>query len=146
VGDEDREALLPVLAQGMDRFSAQGAGLLPDRQLLALPAAQARGESVALDANKQIFLSDDDFVARMEALADKSSLRDRTVPKAQRSRSCTLGQWLKACATREEALRNAYVHSDLSMTVMAAKLDLAMARVNQFIARAEAACEPTRDQ
>ena len=96
--------------------------------------------------NKQIYLGDDEFVARMQALADKSSLRERAVPKAQRSRPRTLRQWLKECATREEALRNAYVHSGLSMTSMAAELDLTVARVSQLIARAEAASEPASDQ
>mgnify|MGYP003536059630 FL=1 len=80
-------------------------------------------------------------MARMQALADKSSLRERAVPKAQRSRPRTLRQWLKECATREEALRNAYVHSGLSMTSMAAELDLTVARVSQLIARAEAATD-----
>ena len=87
--------------------------------------------------NKQIFLGDDDFVARMQALAGSPSLRDRAVPKAQRSRPRTLRQWSKSCTTREEALRNAYVHSGLSMTAMAAELGLTVARVSQLIARAE---------
>jgi putative transposase len=88
--------------------------------------------------NRQIFLGDDDFVARMQALASKPSLRDRAVPKAQRSRPRTLRQWLKACATREEALRSAHVHSGLSMTAMAAEIGLTVARVSQLIALAEA--------
>ena len=87
--------------------------------------------------NKQIVLGDNDFVSRMQALADKPSLRDRALPKAQRSRPRTLRQWLKACATREEALRNAYVHNGLSMTAIAAELELTVARVSQLIARAE---------
>jgi REP element-mobilizing transposase RayT len=86
---------------------------------------------------QQIYLGDDDFVSRMQALASRPRLRDRAVPKAQRSRPRTLRQWLKACATREEALRNAYVHSGLSMTSMAAELGLTLARVSQLIARAE---------
>jgi putative transposase len=51
---------------------------------------------------------------------------------------------LKACDTREEALRNAYVHSGLSMTAMAAELGLTVARVSQLVARAEALA-PARD-
>lgn len=109
----------------------------------------AAGMGVALwpqALNKQIYLGDDDFVARTQALADKPRLRERAVPKAQRSRPRTLRQWLKACPTREEALRSAYVHSGLSMTAMAAELELTVARVSQLIARAEAAREPVIDQ
>jgi putative transposase len=91
-----------------------------------------------LALSQQIFLGDDEFVARMQALASQPNLRDRTVPKAQRSPPRRLHQWLKVCATREEALRNAYVHSGLSMTAMATELDLTVARVSQLIARAEA--------
>jgi putative transposase len=91
-----------------------------------------------LALSQQMFLGDDEFVSRMQALASKPSLRDRAVPKTQRSRPRTLHQWLKACDTREEALRNAYVHSGLSMTSMAGELGLTVARVSQLIARAEA--------
>jgi putative transposase len=98
-----------------------------------------------LALSQQIYLGDDDFVTRMQALASQPSLRNRAVPKEQRRRPRTLRQWLKACATREEALRNAYVHSGLSMTAMAAaELGLTVARVSQLVARAESLA-PARD-
>ena len=95
---------------------------------------------------QQIYLGEDDFITRMQALAAKPSLRDRAAPKAQRCRPRSLKQLLKACTSREEALRSAYVHSGLSMTSMAAELDLTVARVSQLIARAEAASEPASNQ
>jgi putative transposase len=86
----------------------------------------------------QIYLGDDDFVARMQRLAAPERLRDRSAPKTQRLRPRSLQAWLKHCASRHEALRCAYVHSGLTMTSMAKELGLTIARVSQLIARAEA--------
>jgi plasmid maintenance system antidote protein VapI len=61
----------------------------------------------------------------MQTLASRPSLRDRAVPKA---------------------LRNAYVHSGLSMTAMAAELGLTVARVSQLVARAESLAAARDDQ
>ena len=60
-------------------------------------------------------------------------------PKAQRSVPRTLKYWLTETGSREEALRCAYVHSGISMTALAAEMQLTVARVSQLIARAEKA-------
>lgn len=88
--------------------------------------------------NRQIYLGDDDFVLRMQALAPESGVAAKAVPAAQRSTPRTLAHWLAECSTREEALRCAHVHSGISMTALAAELGLTVGRVSQLVARAEA--------
>ncbi|MBB4846268.1 REP element-mobilizing transposase RayT [Paucibacter oligotrophus] len=92
----------------------------------------------AAGLNRQVFLGDNDFVLRMHDQADVQAKNSTEVPKAQRSRPQTLGQWQKVCDSREEALRCAYVHSGITMTALAAEIGLTVARVSQLIARAEA--------
>jgi putative transposase len=87
--------------------------------------------------NKQIYLGDDAFVARMQSLSTQAAAASAQVPKAQRSAPRTLAYWLKECSTRHEALRCAYVISGISMTALAAELGLTVARVSQLVARAE---------
>lgn len=88
--------------------------------------------------NRQVFLGDDDFVQDMQNHADAQAKRSREIPKAQRTRPTTLTHWLQVSGSREEALRNAYVHGNITMTALAAELGLTVARVSQLIARAEA--------
>ena len=113
----------------------------------ALHAARCYAELVAagrdvrlwdLGLNKQIYLGDDAFVARMQSRSRRSGLTSKDVPKAQRSTPRNLMHWLGLCGTREEALRRAHVESAISMTAMAAQLGVSVARVSQLIARAEA--------
>jgi REP element-mobilizing transposase RayT len=89
--------------------------------------------------NRQIYLGDDEFVGRMLEAALPTAQRSDQVPKAQRSSTRSLAEWLAACGSREEALRCAYTESGLAMTAMAAELGLTVARVSQLIARAERA-------
>ena len=88
--------------------------------------------------NKQIYLGDDDFVARMQSQVTHSGVTSKDVPKAQRSAPRDLTHWLRVCESREEALRRAHVESGISMTALAGELGLSVARVSQLIARAEA--------
>ena len=88
--------------------------------------------------NRQIYLGDDDFVARMQARAEHLRLASKAPPKPQRSMPRPLAHWLAACGSREEALRRAHVESGISMTALAGELGLSVARVSQLIARAEA--------
>jgi putative transposase len=87
--------------------------------------------------NRQVYLGDEDFVRRMQAKAAPSQTQSKQVPKAQRSAPKTLADWLRSCATREEALRCAYTQSGLTMTAMGKELGLTAARVSQLIAKAE---------
>jgi putative transposase len=87
--------------------------------------------------NRQIYLGDDDFVARMQAQDARACGNDRNIPKPQRTKAKTLDDWLSLCNSREEALRRAHVDSGIRMTTLAKSLGLTVARVSQLIARAE---------
>ena len=88
---------------------------------------------------QQIFLGDDAFIARMQALAAAPLLGSQQIPLAQRSMPVTLAEWLERCETREEALMMAHRKSGLSMSAMATEIGLSATRVGQLIRRAEAA-------
>jgi REP element-mobilizing transposase RayT/AraC-like DNA-binding protein len=92
---------------------------------------------------QQIYLGDERFVERMQALAvppgPASARSAREVPMAQRRRLMTLPQWLAEGPTREQALWHAHVQGGLTMTAMAHELGLSVSRVSRLIAKAEAA-------
>ncbi|MEO8166013.1 MAG: transposase [Betaproteobacteria bacterium] len=86
---------------------------------------------------QQIYLGDEDFVERMQALAAPRNSTDEDIPKIQRRKVKTLTQWLASCATREEALYKAYTQGAMTMTAIARQLDLSISRVSRLIAQAE---------
>lgn len=86
---------------------------------------------------QQIYLGDENFVERMQALADPRNNTDRDVPKVQRSKVRTLKHWLRACPTREEALYRAHTESGISMTQIANEIGLSISRVSRLIKMAE---------
>jgi len=89
---------------------------------------------------QQIYLGDEAFVERMQALAEPRNSTDIDIPKIQRQKSRTLAQWLQSCENREQALYNAHTHSAMIMGAIAAsKLELPISRVSRLIARAEKA-------
>ena len=92
---------------------------------------------------QQIYLGDERFVERMQALAappgPASARSAREVPMAQRRRVMTLQQWLAEGPTREQALWRAHVQGGFTMSAMAQELGLSVSRVSRLIARAEAA-------
>jgi putative transposase len=92
---------------------------------------------------QQIYLGDETFVDRMQGLADPRRSAAREVPKAQRRRVHSLGQWLAQCASREEALYKAYTEGGLSMSAIAAEMGLSVSRVSRLIAQAEQAKSKT---
>ena len=101
----------------------------------------AAGRDVRLwdDAlNRQVFLGDDGFVERMQALMAPASKTAQTIPLRQRSAPKGLSDWLRECSSREEALWMAHTRSGLRMTALAAELGLSVARVSQLIAKVEA--------
>lgn len=91
---------------------------------------------------QQIFLGDDDFVVRMLALAEPSRTQAVDVPRTQRTEQRrikrSLDQWLKECATREQALWSAYTRSGLRMTEIARLMGLSVSRVSRLIGAEEA--------
>jgi len=92
---------------------------------------------------QQIYLGDEDFVERMQALVEPRNSTDRDIPWAQRRKSRTLAQWLASCENREEALYRAHTESALSMSAIARELGLSVSRVSRLIARAEGAKNKT---
>ncbi len=86
---------------------------------------------------QQIYLGDENFVERMQALADPRNRADRDVPRVQRSKVRTLKHWLRACQTREEALYRAHTESGISMTQIANEIGLSISRVSRLIKQAE---------
>jgi hypothetical protein len=88
---------------------------------------------------QQIFLGDEGFVDRMQALATPGNSTDRDIPKAQRRKLRSLAQWLERCTTREEALYRAHTEGALSMSAMARELGLSVSRVSRLIARVDQA-------
>ena len=87
----------------------------------AYMALVAAGHGVDLwDAalNRQIYLGDDDFVARMLDAAAPPAKLSRHVPKAQRSSPKTLAQWLSQCPNRDEALRRAHKNNGVRVKIM----------------------------
>ena len=86
---------------------------------------------------RQIFLGDERFAARMQALADSRRAASREVPKVQRRAQRDLNHWLASQPTREAALMHAHREGGLTMTAIAREIGLSVARVSQLIARAE---------
>jgi REP element-mobilizing transposase RayT len=92
---------------------------------------------------QQIYLGDEAFVERMQALAEPQRARAAEIPKVQRQRALSFAQWLKQTDSREEALYNAYTRSGISMTALAAQANLSISRVSRLIARVEQAKDKT---
>ncbi len=88
---------------------------------------------------QQIYLGDETFVERMQALAEPQNSADPDIPRVQRSKARSLDQWLSSCTTREEALLRAHTESALSMSAIARQLGLSVSRVSRLIAQAEQA-------
>ena len=88
---------------------------------------------------QQIYLGDEDFVERMQALAQPRNSIDPDIPKLQRRKALALAQWLASCEDREEALYRAHTQSALSMSAIARELGLSVSRVSRLIARVDGA-------
>lgn len=85
----------------------------------------AAGRDVQLwdDAlSRRVFLGDDSFVQRMQALMSPASKAAQHIPMRQRGTPKGLSDWLRECAGREEALWMAHTRSGLRMTALAAGL------------------------
>lgn len=88
---------------------------------------------------QQIYLGDAAFVDRMQLQVEPPRAAARDIPRTQRGKPLTLGQWLTRCESRDEALYRAHVESGLSMSAIAAALGLSVSRVSRLIARGEGA-------
>ena len=105
------------------------------RRYAALVASSAQIPLWERALRQQIYLGDEAFVERIQTLAEPRNSADRDIPKTQRSKARSLGQWLSSCATREEALYRAHTESALSMSAIARQLGLSVSRVSRLIAR-----------
>lgn len=81
------------------------------------------GQGVQLWAQglrQQMYLGDDDFVLRMQALASDSivsAISAKEIPKTQRASPKSLQDWLALCPTRVQALVQAhYASSQISLS------------------------------
>lgn len=100
----------------------------------------AAGKDVALwpdHLRKQMYLGDEAFVLRMQALASHRAVSSKEIPKAQRASPKTLQDWMAELPNRDEALLAAHRHSQLSMSQIARELGLSVSRVSRLIARAQ---------
>ncbi len=105
-------------------------------------ALVAAGRDVRLwdDAlRQQVYLGDEAFVERMQALAAPRQVAARDVPRVQRSKPLTLAQWLGASDSRDDAFLRAHTQSGISMTAIAGEMGLSVSYVSRLIGRAEAA-------
>ena len=106
--DGDRLAFADACASEPD--AAQETASAPDAAPKATLSIWAQG------LRQQVYLGDETFVARMQALAEPHRLRSRETPRAQRKRAAALSQWLAGAATREQGLHLAHTAGGMSMT------------------------------
>lgn len=86
---------------------------------------------------QQIYLGDENFVERMQMMADPRNSTEQDIPRVQRRKVRSLKQWLDSCETRGEAVYRAHTQSALSMTAIAQELGLSVSRVSRLIGQAE---------
>jgi putative transposase len=84
---------------------------------------------------RQIYLGDDAFVERMQALAVKPSTAKNRETKAQRKK--TVEQWLKSYDSVDEALYRGYCEGGLTMSAMAIALERTTSWASKAITRFE---------
>lgn len=115
-------------------------GALAQKASLAYADLVAAGKDVALwpdHLRQQMYLGDEAFVLRMQALASDRAVSSKEIPKAQRASPKALQDWLALMPSRDEAIVAAHRHSQLSMSDIARDLGLSVSRVSRIIARAQ---------
>ena len=114
--------------------------------LLAAKALDADATFWQQALRGQVFLGDDAFVQRMQALAPAPGLAAREVPKAQRLRAENWEQYLQQSGgQRNHALHAAYREGGMTMTALARETGLSVAHVGRLIAAAEQLLGSGRD-
>jgi putative transposase len=88
---------------------------------------------------QQIYLGDEAFVERMQALAATEGRQATEVPREQRLRLVRLADLLASGLPRAAALRQAHVEGGVTMTALATEAGLSVSRVSRLIASAEMA-------
>jgi putative transposase len=86
---------------------------------------------------QQIYLGDEPFIERMQALAAAPGRQAAEVPRAQRQPTVRLADLLASGVPRAAALRRAHVEGGVTMTALAAELGLSVSRVSRLISQQE---------
>ena len=103
-------------------------------------ARQRAGHGVTLwkDAlQQQVFLGDNHFIQSTQKKATQLRMCANEVPRAQRATPLSLDEWLLGCATQDEAIACAYLHSHWTMTAIAKEVGLSVSRVSRIIRQYE---------
>lgn len=105
----------------------------------------AAGKDAALwpdHLRQQMYLGDEAFVQRMQALATDRAVGDKEIPKAQRASPKTLQDWLAEMPSRDEAMVAAHRQSHISLSDIARTLGLSVSRVSRIVARESEKLKP----
>ena len=86
---------------------------------------------------QQIYLGDEEFVTRMQALAEPEKLNAQEVSTTHRREISSLATWLKETNSREEGAFNAYTKGGFKMREIAAELGVSLATVSLMVKRVE---------
>ena len=100
----------------------------------------ADGAGVRLwdDALRQrTYLGDDAFIQRLQDRVSAQRLKCSEIPIAHRKCKKTLAEWLTASASREDAMRLAYVEGGWTMSAIAKQFQLSISRVSRLIKKSE---------
>ena len=85
----------------------------------------------------QIFLGDEAFVERMQALVNRAVSNDRNIPKAQRVATRTMAAWIQRCDSVEHTLYRGQRDGGLTLTAMAAAMSRSVSWPNKAVGRIE---------
>lgn len=113
----------------------------------AYAALVQAGQGVQLWAQglrQQVYLGNEDFVLRMQALASSRAVSDKEVPKAQRANPKSLQEWLALCPTRDQALHEAHYVSHISLSEIARQLGLSVSRISRIVSAQRVLVEAAR--
>ncbi|KRD13494.1 transposase [Acidovorax sp. Root267] len=100
------------------------------------------GQGVQLWAQglrQQMYLGNEDFVLRMQALTSDRAVSAKEIPKQQRASPKSLQDWLAECPTRDQALVQAHYASQISLSEIARQLGLSVSRVSRIVSAHRAA-------
>jgi hypothetical protein len=85
---------------------------------------------------QQIFLGDEDFVARTLAQTPPAKRKAGEVPRTQRIAPSSIAQWLTKGCSRQDACNAAYRQGGFTMSAIAAHYGISVSSVSRMIAQA----------
>ncbi len=113
-----------------------------DRRQAMLEYAEivADGRAVDLWSKRlrgEIFLGEEAFVSKVQAMAMQRRMRDVEIARVQRTDLRSLTEWMAAHRSRQESFRLAYSIGGLTMSEIARQAGLSTSSVSRMIAEAE---------